>query len=279
MKRLSYSILALLMIVPTFLMSACSNGPEAPTDAPSEAPEVIPETPYPTDCLRIGGTDISEYVIVSDTSLGGRMELAATELQEYIETTCGAKLEISTSPVPAGTKRILLDGATPTNNDEFKVYTDADGLVISGTSNVGIVQAVYHFLEKFLDWRFFSADTEVCYENSKIDLTDVDYTYVHPYMHRNLYVYDYRRHENAMDFRLKRYHGGPSRDANGIHTFGILAETNTDGYSGNQPCPNDPAVREKILNNIHEFLDAHPDSVGIHVSQDDNDRYCKCGIW
>ena len=276
MKKLLSLLLALLMISSAILMTACGGETEEPTEAPTEAPEVIPETPYPLDCLRIGGIDVSEYVIVSDVSLGGYMEYAATELQEYIETTCGVKLEISTSPVPAGTKRILLDGATPTNNDEFKVYTDADGLVISGTSSIGIVQAVYHFLEEFLDWRFFTAECETCYENSLIDLADVDYTYVHPYAARGLYVYDYRRHPNAADYKLKRYHGGPDRSSNGIHTFGILAETNTDGYSGNQPCPNDENVRATVLKNLHKFLDENPHVLAVHVSQDDNERYCKC---
>ena len=119
MKRILALSLALVMLLSAALMTSCGN--ETETEAPTAAPEVIPETPYPLDCLRIDGVDISEYIIVSDTSLGGYMELAATELQEYIETTCGAKLEISFTPVEAGTKRILLDGATPTNDDEFRV--------------------------------------------------------------------------------------------------------------------------------------------------------------
>ena len=277
MKKLLSLILALLTVSSVITMTACGGETEDPTDAPTEVPEVIPETPYPTDCLRISGIDVSEYVIVSDTSLGGRMELAATELQEYIETTCGAKLEISTTPVPAGTKRILLDGATPTNNDEFRVYNDEDGLVISGTSNIGIIQAVYHFLEKFLDWRFFSAECETCYEHDLIDLSGVDYTYVHPYAARGLYVYDTRQAENRADFKLKRYQSGPSRDPNGIHTFESLAGGDGDnGSGGDQPCLNDPTVRENMRNNIRAFLDSHPDAVAVHVSQNDNQRYCTC---
>ena len=272
MKRIIALLLTLTMVFSAFAMTACGNE-ETSTEAPTEAPEVIPETPYPLDCLRIGGVDISEYVIVTDTSLGGYMSLASTELQEYIETTCGAKLEIVDGAVPAGTRRILLDGATPTNNDEFRIYNDEDGLVISGTYSIGIVQAVYHFLEEFLDWRFFSAECETCYENSLIDLTGVDYTYVHPYAARGLYVYDYRRHPNAADFRLKRYHGGFDRSSNGIHTFWMLAGLSEEK---DQPCLNNPAVREKMRDSIREFLDANPSSIAVHVSQNDNANYCTC---
>ena len=104
MKRLLSLILALMMLVSAVAMTACESTvkeTEEPTEAPTEAPEVIPETPYPLDCLRIGGVDIDEFVIDSDTSHGGVMTTAATELQKYIELTCGKKLEIVEGTVPA----------------------------------------------------------------------------------------------------------------------------------------------------------------------------------
>ncbi|MBP3368497.1 MAG: DUF4838 domain-containing protein, partial [Clostridia bacterium] len=59
----------------------------------------------------------------------------------------------------------------------------------------------------------------------------------------------------------------------GIHTFWII---NEDPEEIDQPCLNDPAVRERMRNYIRRYLDEHPDVPSIHVSQNDNERYCQC---
>ena len=285
MKRLLSLILALVMLASAVAMTACGNE-ETPTEAPTEAPEpeVIPETPYPLDCLRIGGVNIDEFVIVSDTSLGGVMTTAATELQKYIELTCGKKLEIVEGTVPAGTKRILIDGAEriPTDNDSWGVYTDADGLVLAGTAKRSALYAVYYFLEEYLDWRFFTSDCETVYEHSLIDLRDVDDTYTHQYKVRGLYAYDYsdpwisvKRYFNESSMRnLGPELGGTEGFTYmGIHNFGNLAET---GYENGQPCLNDQQVRDNILKNTIAYLDANPNVPSVHISQNDNNQYCQC---
>ena len=284
MKRILSLILALVMLASAVAMTACGN--ESATEAPTEAPEpeVIPETPYPLDCLRIGGVDIDEFVIVSDTSLGGVMTTAATELQKYIELTCGKKLEIVEGTVPAGTKRILIDGAEriPSDNDSWGVYTDADGLVLAGTAKRSALYAVYYFLEEYLDWRFFTSDCETVYEHSLIDLRDVDDTFTHQYKVRGLYAYDYsdpwisvKRYFNESSMRnLPEELGGMEGFTYmGIHNFGNLAET---GRENGQPCLNDQQVRDNILKNTIAYLDANPDVPSVHISQNDNNEYCRC---
>ena len=139
MKKIISLRLSLTMVTSAIAMTSCGEeetDTEPPTEAPTAAPEIIPETPYALDCFRINGCDIREYVIVSDTSKGGVMTTAANELQKYIELTCGVKLNIVEGSVPAGTKRILIDGEVKihTDNDSWGVYTDADGLVLAGTA-------------------------------------------------------------------------------------------------------------------------------------------------
>ena len=291
MKKITSILLAILMLVSTIAMSSCA-GEETPTEAPTEevteAPEIIPETPYPVDCLRIGGVDIDEFVIVSDTSLGGVMTYAATELQEYIETTTGVRLDIVEGTVPAGTRRILLDGTERIyENSTMGVYTDEDGLILAGTWDRSTLYAVYHFLEEFLGWRFFASDCEVCYETSKIDLTDIDYTFELQYKNRHVFEYEY----HDKDISVKRYQNGDTkrrmywdehlgraedRAPNDCHSFASLAGGGDSGSGGVQPCLNDPTIRETMKNNVRAILDANPRAVGVHVSQNDNENYCKC---
>ena len=287
MKRFLSLILALLMIASVVSMTACGNesATEAPTEAPTEAePEIIPETPYALDCFRINGIDISEYVIVSNTAAGGVMTTAATELQKYIELTCGTKLDIVEGTVEAGTKRILIDGEVriPDDNDTWGVYTDEDGLILAGSAERSALYAVYYFLEEYLDWRFFTSDCETVYEHSLIDLCDVDDTYTHQYKVRGLYTYDYsdswisvKRYFNELSKRnLGEELGGMEHFTRlAFHGFWHMAGHDSEGY---QPCLNDPAVRESFRNKLRAYLDSDPEADSVHISQNDNEFYCKC---
>ncbi len=301
MNRLLSMFLALIMSGSVFTAPMHSNRdtaddstaviePTTPPELPEDAVFYIPDGTPHTKSITINGIDISEYVIVTNASAGGVMSYAATELQEYIETTCGVKLEILETAPKAGTKRILIDETRIDDNSSFGVYSDKDGLVIAGTAKRGALYGVYHFLEEFLNWRFFAADCEGYYGLESIDLSDINYTKVLQMQIRDMYELE----ASDIYFAPKRYFNGSGRRKmtaetydmlggtetrcpNGIHTFDALAETGGDGGSGgNQPCLNDPAVRETMLKNIRAFLDANPDVLSIHVSQNDNNRYCTC---
>ena len=317
-KRVLSLILAVLMAAPAASMLSCdkdggketeapetkvveTNAPEtqAPeTNAPettapettapeTQAPETqapvilepAPETPYPVDKLTINGIDITEFVISYDGVNGGIAKLAAEELQKYIELTTGAKLSIEDTVVPAGTKRILIDTTLIVNDDStFRYFNDADGLVIAGDSQRGAAYAVYHFLEKALNWRFFTSDTEVCYDTNRIDLSNTDYTYVHQYKIRDLYFHDYfdsmislKRYQNGDGKRrMDNYGGVISYCPLGIHNFGDLAKTG-NGSSPN-PCLNNAGNRKRILKAVKEYLAENPDTMSIQISQNDKEE-------
>ncbi len=316
-KRVLSLILAVLMAAPAASMLSCdkdggketeapetkvveTNAPEtqAPeTNAPettapettapeTQAPVILepaPETPYPVDKLTINGIDITEFVISYDGVNGGIAKLAAEELQKYIELTTGAKLSIEDTVVPAGTKRILIDTTLIVNDDStFRYFNDADGLVIAGDSQRGAAYAVYHFLEKALNWRFFTSDTEVCYDTNRIDLSNTDYTYVHQYKIRDLYFHDYfdsmislKRYQNGDGKRrMDNYGGVISYCPLGIHNFGDLAKTG-NGSSPN-PCLNNAGNRKRILKAVKEYLAENPDTMSIQISQNDKEEYCLC---
>ena len=129
MKKIIALLLALIMIVSAVALTACGdeNETEAPTEAPTEeateAPApIVDDNPYPVNELKINGIDISEYVISCNTAAGGVIPYAASELQRYIELTTGVKLEISETPVPAGTKRIAIDETIVTDSENYKYY-------------------------------------------------------------------------------------------------------------------------------------------------------------
>lgn len=279
MKRFLSLFLLFIIFISTLSISAC-NKINTNSESEPENSELIAETPYPIDCLRINGIDIEDFVIVSNVNAGGVMYTAAKELQKYIELSTGKKLSIIRGSIPSGTNRILIDETRISDDSTMGVYSDDDGLVLAGTAKQSALYAVYHFLEEFLDWRFFTSDTEVCYENSKIDLANINYTFTLPYKIREIFAYDYlepwisvKRYQNGERQLGEDMGGSVSYCPNGIHTLGTLAET---GYEADQPCLNNRQNLENIRKNIRAFLNSNPDVISIHISQNDNERYCKC---
>ena len=143
------------------------------------------------NALTINGVDINEYVISCNTSAGGVIPYAATELQKYIELTTGVTLTISETPVAAGVKRISIDETVVSDADNFKIYSDADGIVLAGSAKRSALYAVYHFAEECLGWTFFTEDTEICEEVDSLDLSGVDIDFVHGFEIRDIYWTEY----------------------------------------------------------------------------------------
>ncbi len=301
MKRTLSLILALLMLG-SALASCGKTEPsgetnESETDSPdtdapaTEAPETeaaVPENPYPVDELTINGAPISEYVISCNTAAGGVIPYAATELQEYIATTTGVTLTISETPAAAGVKRISIDETVVTDDDDFKIYSDADGIVLAGSAQRSALYAVYDFLEKCLGWTFFASDTETCREVDTLDVSDVNIDFAHSFEIRDIYWTDYfgadisvKRHQNSDGKRHEMYNENPDSvkyggcevyHPYGIHTFAHL--TGTDGSS--QPCLNNTSIYKKIKKTLIDWLSEDPTRKMVHVSQNDNQRYCTC---
>ncbi len=240
---------------------------------------------YPVAALTINGMDIRRYVISYNGTAGGVLAKAAAELQEYLRQTTGVSLPIRTAKTD-DEPRILLHETMVTGTDSiFKVISDEHGLVISGDAKRGMIYAVYHFLETFLGWRFFSSDTEVCYEAESVDLSNIDYTYEHAFKIRDIDSFDFanlgisaKRYQNGNGRRgpMTEYGGPVCYCPNGIHTFHIL---NEDEQEVDQPCLNDAGVQGRFVKNIRRFLDENwekQEIKSVHVSQNDNQRYCKC---
>ncbi len=262
------------------------------TDSP-ETDASESESPYPVETLTINGIDIGEYVIVTNSQAGGVMTYAAEELQKYIRLTTGDLLPIK-EEATEGMPRILIDETTVDDDERMVISNDENGIVISGSARRSALYGVYHFLENCLGWRFFASDTEVCHDAQQIDLTDVSIDYTIPYEIRGIYEKDYhnkyisvKRYQNEEGQRRMTQEEKLGFDevycANGIHTFGPLNESG-DGYADPQPCLNDTEVRNRMLNNIRTYLDENwraginenRDIKAIHVSQNDNTKYCTC---
>jgi len=266
----------------------------SPSESETSKPEISePESEpiiAPVKELIINGIPVENYVISINESLGGTIIKAASELQKYIKLTTGVLLPIEKSVV-SGSPRILIDQTEYAIDDSrWEIFTDKDGIVLSGYANRGSLYVVYHFLEQFLNWRFFSSDTEVCYEADSIELKDISYQYEHPYKIREYWDVDMfaneisvKRYQNgstptALTDRLEVWGGTTTYTPLGIHNFGTLSEY---GAQLDQPCLNNPTIRANFIKNVRAGLDANYTYWGreyktVQISQNDNQRYCTC---
>ena len=111
---------------------------------------------YPVKALTVNGVDIGEYVISCSQSAGGVIPYAASELQRYIAEAVGVTLPIAEASVPSGTKRIAIDETMVSHRNNFRYYSDSNGIVLAGSAERSALYAVYHFLENCIGWRFFA---------------------------------------------------------------------------------------------------------------------------
>ena len=298
MKKIISLILALLMTASAILMTACGgveNATEAPTDtsddASSEAPEVadVPETPYPVDRLTINGIPITEYAIEANVDAGGVIPLAVSELVEYIKLTCGAELTVvATGVAPEGVPTIHIDETLVTDDNDFRYFTTENGLVLAGSAKRSALYAVYNFLEEELGWRFFASDCETCREASSIDVANVDVTFEHAFDIRDIYWTEYfdtdislKRYQNGDGKRHAMYNDNPESvnygGSENFHPYGIHTFSALSGVSeSEQPCLSDEATYQRMLATAKAWLLEDRSRKMIHVSQNDNQRYCTC---
>lgn len=102
--------------------------------------------------VKIGQTDISEYVIVCE---GNGSREAAKKLQSYILHITGNNIRIGSSKGSAHTITIKR-----TADRAPRILIENGNVVISGTSSQDCLESVYVFANEYLGWAFAGQDRE-----------------------------------------------------------------------------------------------------------------------
>ena len=262
-----------------------------------EGIDLVVRYQYPVQAVMLNGTALENYRIVYGRSGGAMVKYAAEELQRYLYQAAGITLT-TVSDEDAETEHEILIGRTTREDgaplidrsglgeEGFIITQKDDKLIISGGDNEkrGTLYGVYEFLEAYIGWRFFAADTEVIYPSDSISLESGLYDRQVPQFefrdsfwkcNFNADIAVKRRINFAENHSFAEKHGGGFVYAGFVHTLGALAETG-DGES-QTPCLSDETVYQTVLKNVKARLDADPNAKIISVSQNDNvDKFCKC---
>ncbi|PCI06537.1 MAG: hypothetical protein COB81_00100 [Flavobacteriaceae bacterium] len=239
--------------------------------------------------LKIVDDGKSNYEIVVLTSASEHIKNSSEVLQNYIFKISNVKLPISN--VPSKTKLSISVGVGNLENDEIQLLSANGNLIISGGSDAAVSNAVYEFLERYLDCSFYAPDADVFPCSKTITIAEnINYNYTPKITTRTVHSrLFYDNHEFAAKHRVTTeafpYYVPKAK----VHTFNkFLPE---EKYYKNHPeyfalrdgkryptqlCLTNPAVFEIVKKAVRELFEESPEASVISVSQNDNQQYCTC---
>ncbi len=248
-----------------------------------------------------------EYVIViSDTASEAELT-AANLLRDTFTEINGTRLIIITDKESKTEKEISVGK----NNREYDdtvdyaalgdegvcIKTTGDDIVITGGEKRGTLYSAYTFLEEYFGYRRFTTELVVIPEAEKLLVpTEIDYTYVPPFMFRQTDWYGTTSKEYKVANRLNDgsmaaelgygvEYAGPF-----CHTFADLVPTSlietepelfalgvqTGARTTDQLCLTNPKTLEITIETVRKWLSENPDAKFVSVTQNDNANYCVC---
>ncbi len=242
----------------------------------------------------------SVYSIIIPHDAAPSERKAAEELSLYLEKIGGAKLPIFADDVSPTPFEILLG---QTNREVagmfdregmgmngFAIRTVGEKLFLAGSDAHGTLYAVYEFLEKYLDCRFYTARFEKVPKREEVCLPEIHDVRRAGFCYRALHWYDYLQSDEFCAKRkinwrktgrtMSPEYGTALRYCNDSfgHTIYRLAEMTGDHIDA-QPCLSDEHVYQMVLKNVREWLKNDPDAHILSISQNDTHSWsvgCTC---
>lgn len=265
----------------------------------------VPEAPS-GELLTVDG----DYVIVCGENASPSEKNAAKTLTKYLNEISGVELKVVSDTTPEAEKEIVV-GKTNREGKDFMIDRAALGddgirfitvgksLVIAGGEKRGTLYAVYEFLYKYFNCRWYSKDVKVIPAKDKLEIpAEIDFTYVPPFEYRETdwisprdAEYSVANHLNGNTYRsLSEENGGTFGYVGGLcHTMATLVPSSyfaenpemfalgvrTGERTTDQPCLTNPKTLEVAKQTARSILSQNPKAI-ISITQNDNQNYCVC---
>lgn len=217
-----------------------------------------------TKRILIDGISIAEFQIVVQDQ---EQQAAGALLSQELQKTIGSELPLCTES-NCTTKCIRFAPVSDDDKSSASIVVKNGDLYL--WSAVKLSDAIYHFLTKWVGWRYVHAETAFLKEGDVFLKEGFCEHFSSPFEYRQsdwICAQDPRwmeqNHINYKDFYWIGF----------VHTMADLTE---QGDQSTQPCLTDPQVLETVKKNVRKILKEHPDCKILSVSQNDNTHYCKC---
>lgn len=234
----------------------------------------------------------SDYTITLAENAAELEIKAAKVLQDYLQQISGAKLVIATGEATGKTIRIgQTEQAEDVQESTITYGLEEGDLMIGGGSPQSTLHAVYVFLEKELDCRFYSPSVERIPTRSSIRLSNsLEYEYSPPVTTRTVHsrlFYEYPEFAHKLRVTTEAFPGYvPEARVHTFHRFAparLYYQEHPEYYAlrngkriPTQLCLTNESVFQIVKDTVAALLAQHPEAGVISVSQDDNTQYCQC---
>lgn len=244
---------------------------------------------------RLTTGSIADYKIVIPAQSGAMEKHAAQQLQQYLSEISAASIPVIEETEFRGNQAIYIGhtGYAKTQKIDFTqlpedgyVYKSVGNhFIIAGGARKGVLYGVYDLLEVLGFRRYSPAYTHIPKADA-IRFPKKEMMIAPPIRYRTT---SYSQMGNA---EYADWHKLSSRDDWGlfVHTFNVLVPpaaygtTHPEYYSlingerrpGTQLCLSNPEVVDIVISNLKKKIAEKPGATYWSVSQNDNDKYCRC---
>jgi hypothetical protein len=231
----------------------------------------------------------ANFEIIGTEEGNGDEKLAVNELRKYLSKI--TDVEFQEGKVGSKMPKIIVS-----KNEQLNEYAISYGfkngdLFIQGGSEKSTLYAVYDFLEKELDCRFYSPTVEEIPQQASIKLPkSLSYSYTPPIHTRTVHSRLFYKNPDFANKRKVTQEAFPTYvPIARVHTFHrFLPE---EKFLKNHPeyfalrngkrlptqlCLTNETVFQIVRDSVAQQLARYPDAKVISVSQDDNTQYCQC---
>ena len=256
--------------------------------------------------ISYGATELK--ILIPENAIPAE-ETAALELQAGLKKLFGIDFPVIRGEAAAPAIRI---GQSPETArllgnldfselkpDEIILKTVNDNLILTGDRPRGSLYAVYELFEQKCGVRFWTAQAESWpRQKTKFTLPQLNYRYAPPFQSREAYYdliqsspqFAVKLRNNGHFTQIPEEWGGHLTLGGWCHTFSHLvppekffisnpeyfAEYDGRRVADSQLCLTNRNVRRQLIRSVLDVLQTHPDLRIISVSQNDNQRFCRC---
>jgi hypothetical protein len=244
----------------------------------------------PISLFTNGTTD---YVIVVYDSSSAQCRFAASELAAYLKRITGAEIPM-TNVAPARHAILFEEGGSSDssfnvnqlNNDGFRIKSANNNLLFTAKTGQGLKNAVYTFLDDYLDCRYYSTNAIVIPQKKDITLPALDD------LRNPTLIYRTTQFVNTRDSNYVAWHKltGDRRDGWGLFVHTMYNFVPASEFSAHpeyfaernairvpdQLCLSNPEVLRRTIEKLQQLMVERPNAKYWSVSQLDNYQFCEC---
>lgn len=239
----------------------------------------------------------SLYTIIISKSASQTDSAAAYDLQKYISEITGAILPVKNDDIKESSFEIVIgknsrskniDITQITGGDGFCIKTEGNKIYFLGGAKKGTINAIYTFIEKYLNCRMYSSRVKVIPAKKTIELPVIDITENPAFEYRSMSAYEHLNDEYCKWHKL-----ADKKDKSTwglfVHTFTTLMppskyfKEHPEYYAlrngirvDEEPCLSNPEVLKIMTEELRRRIKENPDAEIWSVSQNDNFSCCQC---